>query len=203
MKKHAIVRMVEGNGGQEVFSSDGLTQECRKAKVKVHQKEYLKAIENQAYLYYATFGCCYRVTLLACQEMSGLEYELAYKAVSLFAGGVVGIGEFLQHDHGWGDGAGLRVRRTKRSFDSFVNSRSSATLKLHRWFKETQCTVSCRDLTDGFELLDSKQIETFLAPTNPTHEQRFHRCGAIAWRVAEIICEQGSRKIPITEEISK
>ena len=171
-------------------------------KIKEHLAETLREAEERGYLYDSSFGCCSQATLLACQEMLGLEDELALKAATFLSGGVVGSGEFCGALTGGIMALGLVYGRPDVAVGS-QHDGSGPGLRLYRWFMKKYGTVSCRELTGGINLLDPEERAVFLAPGNEIHEKCFRRCGEVAAKVLEIICEQGSKQVSLLEALEE
>ena len=176
--------------------------ERQASKIKEHLAETLREAEERGYLFDSSFGCCSQATLLACQEMLDLEDELALKAASFFSGGVVGSGVFCGALTGGIMALGMVYGRSDLSVGA-VNDSSGPALKLYNWFIRKYGTVSCRELIGGVNLLDPEERAAFLTPGNEIHEKCFRRCGEVAAKVLEIICEQGSKKVSLFEALEE
>ena len=157
-----------------------------------------KTAREKAYHYEVNYHCCSQATMLALQEVLGLEDELTLKATSSVCGGMALSGNtcgalsagvmIIGMKYGRGD--------IKEGFTNVMKGMLPAA-KLVKWFEKEFGTVICRDIT-GFEMDVDTLEQAMQAPEAMLEsldqeqvEKCSQLCGKTAEKVIEIISEEG------------
>ena len=167
----------------------------RKGRARMGHKgteERKKEAGEKAYNYENQYHCCSQATLLALQEVLGLEDELALKAASSLCGGVALSGKTCGALTGGVMAIGMKHGRgdLKEGFASVLKAMLPAN-KLVRWFESEFGSTVCRDIS-GLEVTEEvlkmmmANPEAALKSLDP---KMVEKCSQICRRTAEKVIE--------------
>ncbi|MEW6444265.1 MAG: C-GCAxxG-C-C family protein [bacterium] len=150
--------------------------------------ERAKKAGEKAYRYEKRYHCCSQATLLALQEVLGLEDLLAWKAASSMCGGVALSGNTCGALSGAVMALGMKLGRGDlgEGFGSILRAMLPAH-ELVRWFEAEYGSAACRDIS-GLSLT-REIIEMMMADPdgalNAIDPQMAEKCAQICRRTAE------------------
>lgn len=156
-----------------------------------------KTAREKAYHYEVNYHCCSQATMLALQEVLGMEDELTLKATSSVCGGMALSGNtcgalsagvmIIGMKYGRGD--------IKEGLTNVIKGMIPAA-KLIKWFEKEYGTLMCHDIS-GFEMdVDTleeamKDPEAMLESLDQEQVEKCSQlCGKTAAKVIEIISEE-------------
>jgi len=156
-------------------------------------KEVLKkAAREKAYNYERQHHCCSQATMLALQEVLGLEDELTFKATSSVCGGMA-----LSGNTCGALSAGVMVMGMKYGRGNIKEGMASVmrgmlpAAKLVKWFESEFGTTVCREIS-GFEMSEDAlkaAIANPLAMLEELDPQFVEKCSQICGKTAEKVVE--------------
>ena len=152
---------------------------------------------DRAYNYEIQHHCCSQATMLALQEVLGMEDELTLKATSSVCGGMALSGNTCGALSAGVMVIGMKYGRgdIKEDFTKIMKGMLPAA-KLVKWFEKEFGTVMCRDIS-GFEMDEDmlkaamENPEAMMEASDPEQVEKCSQiCGKTAERVIEIISEE-------------
>lgn len=156
-----------------------------------------KKAREKAYHYESNYHCCSQATMLALQEVLGLEDELTLKATSSVCGGIAFSGNTCGALSAGVMAIGMKYGRgdIKEGFANVIKGMLPAA-ELIKWFENKFGTVICHDIS-GFEMdIDKlketmKDLDNILASLDQELIEKCSQlCGKTAEKVIEIISEE-------------
>ena len=159
---------------------------------------FKKEARERAYNYERRYHGCSQCTLLALQELLGLEDELTFKAASSLCGGLALTGNTCGALSAGVMVLGMKYGRAniEEGLAGLVKGMLPA-YRLVKWFKSEFGTTVCHEIS-GFEIdeeglkgaiADPEAMEAGLDPE--LIEKASQLCGKTAAKVAELISEEG------------
>jgi C_GCAxxG_C_C family probable redox protein len=156
-----------------------------------------KDAREKAYHYEINHHCCSQATMLALQEVLGMEDELTLKATSSVCGGMALSGNTCGALSAGVMVIGMKYGRgdIKEGFTKVMKGMLPAA-KLVKWFEKEFGTVMCRDIS-GFEMDEDmpktamENPEAMMEASDPEQVEKCSQlCGKTAEKVIEIISEE-------------
>lgn len=164
------------------------------------KEEILDQVQKRAYEYETKYHGCSQATLLAIQEVFGLENETLFKAVSGLAGGVGRMqstcGALLAGGLALGIKYGRELADLEKPQDIVaekLNKSFEPVGKLYKWFEREFGTVICYEIRKSFlgVHLDSKiPWQRDMAQELGLYKRCSEIAGKTARRVAELMLEE-------------
>jgi C_GCAxxG_C_C family probable redox protein len=151
-----------------------------------------KEARNKAYSYEIEHHCCSQATMLALQEVLGMEDELTFKATSSVCGGMALSGNTCGALSAGVMVMGMKYGRgdIKEDFTKILKGMLPAA-KLVKWFEKEFGTVICRDIT-GFEMdVDTLEqaMQTPEAMLESLDQEQVEKCSQLCGKTAEKVIE--------------
>jgi C_GCAxxG_C_C family probable redox protein len=166
-------------------------------KTRKSMDDLKKTAREKAYHYEVNYHCCSQATMLALQEVLGMEDELTLKATSSVCGGMALSGNTCGALSAGVMVIGMKYGRgdIKEGFTKVMKGMLPAA-KLVKWFEKEFGTVMCRDIS-GFEMDEDmlktamENPEAMMEASDPEQVEKCSQlCGKTAEKVIEIISEE-------------
>ena len=161
-------------------------------KIGTSVDDLKKTAREKAYHYEINYHCCSQATMMALQEVLGMEDELTLKATSSVCGGMALSGNTCGALSAGVMVIGMKYGRgdIKEGFDKVMKGMLPAA-KLVKWFEKEFGTVICRDIT-GFEMdIDSlkQAMDAPLAMLDSLDQEQVEKCSQLCGKTAEKVIE--------------